>query len=382
MYAVYGVCVGLSGGLTSIPLVVRYSAAPPARFLQATRASVGTALAVGTVAGVLCVGVSFVTAPAVEGPLRALGVCLPGLLTQDAWRYSFVTGRTPAKAAANDGLWIALQLLGIGVLVAVGAVSALSMVLVWGGSASAAAVLGCLQVKAAPAPRKALAWLQDQRALSVRYAAEAVVHRSGSWLALACVGAVAGLGVVGAVRGAILLLGGPLNLLFIGATFVFVSEGVRLLHHSPAELPTAMRRLSALTTGVAIAWCAFVLALPDAIGSSVLGATWPQAKPLLPLLVVYITALAASMGPTQGMLALGAARRSLFTQIAGLAADLPTMCAGALLAGARGAALAICVTAVFRTILAWVQFRRALREPSASAGVESREQALPAATAS
>ena len=211
--------------------------------------------------------------------------------------------------------------------------------------------------------------MQEQRALTLRYAAEVVIHRSGAWVVLALVGAVAGLRVVGALRGAMLLLGGPLNLLFLGTTFVFVSEGVRLLHRSPARLPGAMRSLSAGTTAIAVVWCIVVLSLPDAVGSRVLGSTWPQAQPLLPVLVVVVVALAISMGPTQGMLALGAARRSLFTQVAGLGVELPSVTGGAVLAGASGAAWATGLTAVFRTVLAWVQFRRALHEPIASAGM-------------
>lgn len=381
VYAVYGVCVGLSGGLTSIPLVVRYSAASAADFKAAARASVGTAFAVGTLAGIACLAASLFMASAVSGPLRALAVTLPGLLTQDAWRYSFVTGGRPAKAAANDGLWVGLQLLGTTILLALGAVSALSMVLVWGASATAAAGLGCWQAGVVPAPRQAPAWLREQRTFSLRYAAEAVIHRSGWWLTLSLVGAVAGLRVVGAVRGAILVIGGPLNLLFIGATFAFVSEGVRLVHRSPHRLPAATRSLSAATTAIALVWCIVVLVLPDAVGARVLGATWHQAKPLLPLLAVFMVTIATSMGPAQGMLALGAARRSLFTQVVGLAVDLPAIIAGAVVAGARGAVIAACITAVFRTLIAWTQFRRALREPVASGGPESSESVLPAAAA-
>lgn len=375
VYAVYGVCVGLSSGLASIPLVVMYSAARPARFRAGARASVGTALAVGAVAGIVCIVVAPTTASDVAGPLRALGVTLPGLLVQDAWRYSFVTGGRPAKAAANDGLWIVFQLTGIVVLLAAGAVTALSMVLVWGGSACAAAAFGCWQARVLPAPQQAFRWLREQRALTLRYAAEAMIHRSGWWLALALVGVVAGLRVVGALRAALLLLLGPLNLLFVGATFVFVSEGVRLLHRSPERLRGAMRRLSAAAVGIAIVWCICVLLLPDSLGSQVLGSTWPQAEPLLPILVLLVLALAASMGPTQGMLALGAAKRSLFTQMAGLAVDLPSVTGAAVLAGARGAALASGVTGVFRTALAWTQFRRALREPAASLATDPHAQA-------
>jgi O-antigen/teichoic acid export membrane protein len=204
-----------------------------------------------------------------------------------------------------------------------------------------------------------------------------MIHRSGSWLALSLVGAVAGLQVVGALRGALLLVAGPLSLLFVGTTFVFVSEGVRLLHQSPTQLQRAMRSLAAAATAIAIAWSVVVLMLPDAIGSRLLGATWQQAKPLLPLLVPWVLAVGASMGAIQGLFALGAARRSLFTQAAGLAASLPSMTAAAALAGARGAALAGGLSAVFGTVLAWFQFRRALSEPITSVDAGSPEQIAP-----
>ncbi len=367
VYGVYNLVGGFSAGLASVPLVVTYSAAPVERYRVAARSAVGSALAVGLLGGLVCLLASpFITA-AVAEPLRALGVALPGLLVQDAWRYSFVTGGQPSKAAANDGLWTGLQLLGSGVLLATGAVSTLSMVLLWGGSATVAAVFGCWQAKVVPAPQQVLAWLSEQQKLTWRYAAEAVVHRSGAWVALALVGAVAGLKVVGALRGAILLVTGPLNLILVGATFAFAAEGVRLLHRSPEQLPRAIRRLNAATTGAAVAWCAVVLLLPGAVGAHVLGDTWHQAEPLLPVFAVYMIALSASLAPNQGMMAMGAARRSLFTQVVGLALDLPCMVAGAALAGAPGAAVAAVVTTTLRTCLAWIQFRRALSDPLASA---------------
>jgi hypothetical protein len=382
VYAVYGMSVGLSGGLCSIPLVVRYSTAASARFRAATRASLGTAFAVGGVAGAVCFAVAAFASPTVAHPLRALGVTLPGLLVQDSWRYSFVAGGRPAKAATNDALWIMLQLLGIASLLAADKVTPVSMVLVWGGSATAASLFGCRQAGLVPAPWQALAWLRDQRALTWRYGAEAVLHRSGTWFALALVGSVAGLHIVGALRGALLLITGPLNLLFAGATFVFVSEGVRLLHRSPDGFPAAVRRLSAGVTTAAMVWCLVVLTIPAALGSRVLGSTWASAQPLLGVLALYAIALAGSVGPAQGMLSLGAARRSLFTQLAGFAADVPAMVGGAAVAGARGAAVGMGLSAVSRTALAWIQFRRGLHEPAVSLQPEVAAPRLSELTAS
>jgi O-antigen/teichoic acid export membrane protein len=375
-YAIYNLVLAFSAGLASVPLLVRYSASARERYQTATRASVGVALVVGTLAGLLCLAASPLTTPAVAGPLRALAVTLPGLLVQDTWRYSFVTGGQPAKAAGNDGLWIVLQFVGIAVLLAIGQVSALSMVLVWGGCGSAAAVFGCWQAGAVPAPRQVFTWLRDERAFTWRYAVEVVVNRSGTWVGLSLVGAMVGLQGLGALRGAMLILAGPLNLLFMGATFAFVSEGVRLAHRSPARLPAAIRAVSGVAAAIAIAWCTVVLLAPDGIGSRVLGATWHQAKPLFPTIALMMVALAAALGPVQGLLSLAAAKRSLFTQVAGLGLQVPLVAGSAALAGARGAAAGFAMTTLFRTAIAWGQFRRGFAEWTASADGVTTDRAL------
>ena len=186
-----------------------------------------------------------------------------------------------------------------------------------------------------PAPGRTLEWLKEQRVLGPRYAIESVVHRSGGSLALAVVGAVAGLQAVGALRGALLLATGPLNMLFVGATFAFVPEGVRLLRRSPELFPGAMRRLGLGVALVALAWSLVAIAIPDALGAKLLGSTWAGAEPLLPYLTLFAVSLGAYMGAAQGLLALRAARRSLFVQLAGLAVSLPAVTAGAAVAGAE-----------------------------------------------
>lgn len=377
VYGIYNFALGFSGGLASVPLVVRYSAAGRDAFGRACRASVGTALVVGILAGMVCFAAAPFTTAAVAGPLRALGATLPGLLLQDAWRYSFVADARPARAAANDTLWIVLQLIGIGALLVVNDVSALTMVLVWGGSGTVAALIGCWQARALPQPRHVVGWLRHQRAITWRYAAEAVVHRSGTWLVLALVGAVAGLRAVGGLRGAMLLLAGPLNLLFMGASFAFLSEGVRLLHRSPGRFEPAIRVLTAAGTTIAGAWCLLVLVLAEPIGSRVLGATWPQAKPLILPLIIMMVALGALVGPAQGMLALGAARRSLFTQLAGLTLQLPLVVAAAAADGAPGAALAFSFSDVVLALVAWLQFTRALTERIGPRSLSAQDPATP-----
>jgi O-antigen/teichoic acid export membrane protein len=376
-YAVYGVCIGISAGLASIPLVVRHSATETERFSAAERLSTGTALAAGTISGIACILAALVVHSHLAGPLLALGITLPGLLLQDAWRYSFVAGRQSRRAAANDGLWVALQALAVGAFIATDSVSATTMVLAWGGAATAAALFGIWQSGTVPAPHRTGQWLSEQRELGFRYAVEAVLHRSGAWVGLALVGAVSGLAAVGALRGALLLVTGPLNLLFVGATFVLVPEGVRLLKQSTDRFRWAVRRMSLGVTAVAAAWSVAVLALPSSIGSRLLGDTWPGAEPLLPVVALSAVALGTSMGPTQGMLALSAARRSMLTQAVAFAVGMPAVVVGAAAAGAKGAATATLATSVFRSALAWRQYGRAFRESVPPSPPEEAERENP-----
>ena len=363
VYAIYGLWIGVSAGLASIPLVVGYSATPPDRFRPASRASVGTALAVSAPGVVGCLVAANFTSPVISGPLLALAVVLPGLCVQDGWRYSFLAGGHPERAALNDGIWVAVQVLATAAVIALDGLSVTAMILAWGGAGTVAALVGVRQAGVTPAPGRTLAWLNEQRVLGPRYAIESVAHRSGGWLALAVVGAVAGLQAVGALRGALLLATGPLNLLFVGATFAFVPEGVRLLRRSPELLSGAMRRLGLGVALIALAWSLVAIAIPDALGEKLLGSTWTGAEPLLPYLTLFAVSLGAYMGAAQGLLALRAARRSLFVQLVGLAVSLPAVAAGAALAGARGAALSTGLASVLRSALGWLQFARALREP-------------------
>src|SRR5437660_3941899 len=116
VYAVYGLFLGVCEGFASTPLTVRFSAETGSRLHAAERDSVGSALAIGLVGGIGCLSVSPFAGHDLGTSLAAMGVMLPGLLLQDAWRYAFLARAKPALAAFNDGVWAVLQFTGIGVL--------------------------------------------------------------------------------------------------------------------------------------------------------------------------------------------------------------------------------------------------------------------------
>jgi O-antigen/teichoic acid export membrane protein len=109
VYAAYGVCLGLSAGLVSTPLVVRFSARAGTAPATAALRSVRAALAVGLVSGLVVVLAATVLPTSVRSSVLVLGLGLPGLLTQEAWRFAFVAQGRSAAAAANDAVWAVLQ---------------------------------------------------------------------------------------------------------------------------------------------------------------------------------------------------------------------------------------------------------------------------------
>jgi hypothetical protein len=159
-----------------------------------------------------------------------------------------------------------------------------------------------------------------------------------------------------------LLVTGPLSLLFVGAAFAGLPEAVRLRESSPGRLPRVVWMLSTAVTAAAACWCTIVLVLSGTVGSAILGDTWPLAKPLLLPLTWFALAQAIAIGPAQGLWALAAARRSLTSQLANVVLMLSSMCAGAVVDGARGAAVGLAGAATVSTLIWWQQFRRGFTE--------------------
>src|SRR5206468_2502010 len=130
------VFLGISAGLTSSPLVVRFSAAAGETQRVAERDAVGAAALLGFASGMLCLGAGALTGHTLGPALMALGITLPGLLIQDAWRYAFMAEGKPARAAANDAAWAVLQAAGVAMLAAADAMTTQALVFVWGAAAT------------------------------------------------------------------------------------------------------------------------------------------------------------------------------------------------------------------------------------------------------
>lgn len=358
-WVTYGVVLNVSRGLATDPLVVRFSGVPDASWRGAVARSTGTALGIGAALGAACLVAGLGLGGRVGPTFAALGVMLPGLLLQDAWRFSFFAAGAGRKAFVNDVVWGVALVPAIVVAVRVGSVAA--FVLAWGASATVAAGYGYIQSGIRPRMTEARGWLREQRDLGYRYLVENVSLSGASQLRAYGLGAIVGIGAVGAVRGAELLLG-PFLAVLMGLSLVTVPEAARVLRQAPHRLGTFCILLGGGQAAGALLWGAALLLMPGRLGELVLGGVWHSASELIVPVTLGVAGTGLGTGAAAGLRALGTARRSLRCQLFASACYVSGGLGGAAAAGTVGSAWGVAAATVSGSAVWWLQLRSALRE--------------------
>ncbi|MFH9953984.1 hypothetical protein ACH4OX_07170 [Streptomyces roseolus] len=358
-WVTYGVVLNVSRGVATDPLVVRFSAVPAASWRAAAARSSGAALGVGAAVGAVCLGAGLALGGGVGAAFACLGVVLPALLLQDAWRFAFFAAGQGRKAFVNDVVWGVALVPALVVAARVGGVAA--FLLAWGGSAAVAAAYGCLQSGVRPRPGAVRGWVREQSDLGGRYLVENVSLSGAGQLRAYGLGALAGAGAVGAVRGAELLLG-PFLAVLMGLSLVTVAEAARVLDRAPHRLGRFCLLLGGGQAGAALLWGAALLLVPDRAGALVLGDVWHSAAPLVVPAALGVAGAGLGTGAAAGLRALGAARRSLRAQLFASSCYAAGGLGGAVAGGAVGSAWGVAAATLAGSAVWWLQLRSALRE--------------------
>ena len=103
-FVTYGFALNASRGLSTDPLMVRFSGTDVLTWRRAVAKSAGTATNVGLLIGVGVLVAAGVLNGAARAAFLALGLTLPALLLQDSWRYSFFTLGRGSQAFLNDSV--------------------------------------------------------------------------------------------------------------------------------------------------------------------------------------------------------------------------------------------------------------------------------------
>jgi len=365
---VYWLALGANRALSSDPFIVRQRD-QSAGASHELRAAAGTAVGLGCLAslGCLCLGVL------ADGPLRtsllALGPLLPLLLLQDFARSASFATRRPAVAFMTDAVWLLGYGLVWAVLSATGTTSLATLTLAWGLAAGAAAGCGLICLGFLPRVQSAPRWLREHRDIAPSFLLEYVALTLSVQLSLVVVGAIGGIGEVGAMRGAQLLFG-PWQVLLMGTGLFALPEAMRVLGERG---PLGLMRFSGVVGGglvaASIGWGIVLSLLPESLGMQILGASWPGAGELIPLTALSLATTSAIAGASLGLRALAAVRRSVPARLGTSAAILASASAGAWLDGARGALAGIATAGAVASGIWWWQLRLAClahREPGSS----------------
>jgi O-antigen/teichoic acid export membrane protein len=359
-WVTYGVILNVSRGLATDPLMVRFSAVSPDAWRTAVGKSSGTALAVGVVTGVLSVLVGLALGGSLGVAFIALGIVLPAVMLQDAWRFAFFAAGQGRRAFLNDSVQAVALIPAM--LIAAHFGSVFGFLLAWGLSAGVAAGFGCFQTGMMPRFTGVSGWLRQHRDLGVRYLVENVSNSGASQLRAYGLGAIAGLASVGVVRGAELTLG-PFLALLMGLSLVTVAEGARVLRRSPHRLRLFCILLGAAQASAAALWgLTLLFAVPDSFGRFVLGALWNDSSRLILPVTLAVVGASFTSGASAGLRALGAARRSLRSQLIASAAYVTFGLTGAAMGGALGSAWGVALATLTGSGVWWLQLHIALRE--------------------
>jgi O-antigen/teichoic acid export membrane protein len=361
VFAVYLAALGVVRATSSEPLVIRFAASSHAEWKRGAASATGTALAIGVAVGLACIVVAIALGRSLGDGLFALGATMPGLLVQDTWRFAFFARRKGAVAFNNDLVWALALATGIAGLLAADAVSVRSLVLVWGGAATVAGLVGVLQASVIPLPRSTRLWLKEQWDLIPRFVGEYAATTMVAALISLGLGTIAGLTQVGALRAGQLLLG-PLNVLFMGVSIVAVPEAVRSLLLSSRRLVVYCRRLSIALAASAVSLGTLMWALPDDIGVALLHENWRGAHSVVFPLAIGMAAFAIVLGAGVGLRALAAARLSLRARLMVAPMLLVGGLSGAALGGAVGAAWGAALAFMAGGVVWWYYFLQGLRE--------------------
>lgn len=363
-FTIFSVCIGLSRAVAASPLSVRFSGAEPGDFRPASAAGTGTALSFGLVTGAACL----VSAALLDGPVRdsllALGLVLPGLLVQDAWRLVFFAEARPRAAAANDAFWAVLQIGAVVALTRAGWDTIGLLVFAWGASACAAALLGIRQSRTLPRLRQTRAWLRAHWSLTRYLVLEYVTLQGGQQLAMLIIASVGTLSAVGALRGSQTILG-PTTILAIGMySFALPEFSRRREQLGVRGWMGGALVMSAFVTGLSVLWGGLFLVLPDAIGRELLGDSWAGTRAILVAAIVQQAGAAIAIGPATMLYAMDRAKVTLSIHAVLSPLLLIGGVGGVLLDGANGAAWGFAI-AFWSVVPAW--WFKVLREARAQA---------------
>jgi len=361
-YVTYGIALNASRGLTTDPLLVRFSALDETTWRAAVGDCTGTSAVVGCAAGACaCLAAVFL-----DGNTRlaflALGLTLPALLLQDSWRFAFFAAGRGKQALLNDTVWASVLLPVLLLLRLAGEQSVFWCVFAWGASAGVAAAVGPLQARVVPKFWHWRKWLFHHRDLGPRYLLEGAYNSVATQMRSYGISLLLGLAALGYVQAASTLMG-PVMVVYFAMGLVLLPEAVRIRRESLRRLARACLLTAAGLSLVAVGCAAVLLiGMPMGLGHLLIGSLWRPTYPLILPFAIQVVGGCVAAGASLGLHALGVARRSMRAMVVSSSLTVVGALVGAATSGAVGAVLGMAAASWVGVVMFWGEFRAALRD--------------------
>jgi O-antigen/teichoic acid export membrane protein len=361
VFLVYVLSIGIIRAVVSLPALVHPAAEDvPSRPFGAALVLSGWIAALCTIVG-LFLGESLGTA------MIALAVTLPGLALLDVGRYLAFANQRPIQALQFDLVWTGVLVLGLATLYTFSAVTVVRLTLVWGITGSVGTLLVLWSYRGHEID-VSLTWVRQTWSFSWRYLVSFGTSAGITHTITLALGAIAGAAAVGSFRGAQFIVS-PINVLFLGAINVLVSEGARSTT-GVAEMTRRMAKVSFGMAASAAVVTAGTLMLSDTAGQLLLGESWDSAKNLLLPAGLGTVMLGIGGGAKIGLIGARAVRECLALDLRLAPILLVISLAGTLSYSASGLLWALVASNAVAAVMWWRRFLNvlAIRERAATAG--------------
>lgn len=345
------------------PLTIHYTVVPDETRRKATADAAGTSLGIGLLAVVATLtAAAILVAPARE-IVASVGLILPILLVQDAWRLHHFSSGRPWAAALNDATCLLFTVLATIVVLQQSESGVALLLLGWGLGTFAGVIVGIIQSQTVPNLLGSRRWLWNNRNLGPHLAGERVAVTGAGQISLLVVGAIAGthaLGQIGASR----TLMAPVTTLVSALAIFAVPEAARLLAHSPERVTRFVAAFSFVVVSAVGAIAVLAHALPDELGRVFAGDNWEVAKTLLLPVAVWTAASGARQGPSAGLRALAQGKTIIMLSVVGAPMLLIGAASGAYIGAGAGAAWGFAFVLCMIAGVWWIAYIKAIGRTS------------------
>jgi O-antigen/teichoic acid export membrane protein len=350
--------IGINRAVLTEPLIiVEPELDTPRNLRRALAAQLAVGLALGGAVAAVALVLLAVGAPGIGGPLLALGVVLPMLLSQDLWRALSFGVHRPERALVNDLVFTAVQVVLMAGLIVTGLTSSPWFVIAWGIGATAGVVVGLVQFRARPATWPHMELLRELWPMSRWLLRDFATLFGAREAYLLIVAAFVTGAEFGGLRAAESLVGPAYVILLSGGNVALPGATRRYREGGCADLASYSRRVTWVVGGAQWAYSALLVIFGPWLMVTVYGAEFEPYTYLVWFAAARCAIAVIPFGPSIAVKVAGLAREMFHARLWVTIVSLPTAVVASAVFGLDGAAwaslglAALLVIAMYRVYL-------------------------------